>query len=148
MLTVIDVVRALSALLTEHFPNYNITDKEQVEGFDRPGFIIDIESVNTTLETSNIFTETANLDVFFFAENIYTGFLDLLKIKEKLQFLLTKPLSVDLGCHVTFDNINMNLSNEDKCLSISLTTSMYQQIDEYDEHDEMQSLDLDFSNKN
>lgn len=130
MLTVIDIIRALTGLLEEHFPNYPINDKDEQEGFDRPCYFLDVDRVQTTYETATYFREEADLELAFFAEEIYSGFLDLLKMKAELQVLLTRPLKVADGCHVLFAVDQMTLSNTDKVLLVSLSTQMVQEIAE------------------
>lgn len=130
MLTVIDVIRALSELIEENFPNYPINDRDESEGFSRPSYIIDVNDVKTTYETATFFREEISLELAFFAEEIFTGFLELLEVKSQLQLLLSQPLEVVGGCHIVFQVEQITLSNADKVLFIALSTEMIQEIEE------------------
>lgn len=144
MLTVIDIIRALTEMLEEHFPNYPINDKDEQEGFDRPCYFLDVDRVQTTYETATYFREEVDLELAFFAEEIYSGFLELLKMKAELQVLLTRPLKVADGCHVLFTVDQMTLSNADKVLFVGLSTQMVQEIAE--DNDDLPTIeDIDFT---
>lgn len=130
MLTVIDIIRALSELIEANFPNYPVNDKDETEGFPRPCYFLDVDNVRTTYETATFFREEVEIELSFFAEEIYAGFLDLLKIKSDLQMLLSQPLKIADGCHVLFSIEKMTLSNADKVLLISMSTDMIQEIEE------------------
>lgn len=128
MITVIDIIRALTERLEKEFPNYPVTTRDLTEGFDRPSYYIDVEEVRSGQLTSDYVREAADLIIYYFAEDIYKGFLDLLNVKAKLQEILDEPLKVEVGCHAVFSNVNITISNTDKALICTCSTEIIQEV--------------------
>ena len=84
MLSVIDIIRALSSCIESNFPDYPVVDRDLEEGFPRPCYFIDINSVVSESLTHKLVKDTADIEIDFLAEDIYKGFLNLLDVKNKL----------------------------------------------------------------
>lgn len=137
MLSVIDVIKALTLLIETNFPNYPVNDRDQDEGFPRPSYFIDIGEIRGSNQTPEYVKEESDLMIFFFAEDRYQGFIDLIDVKNKLLELLAHPLPlVDENdktvAHVTFDEsqekrVNVTINKADKNLLCTLTSVLIQE---------------------
>ena len=52
MLSVIDIIRALSLLIEEKFPDFPVVDRDLTEGFPRPCYFIDVEGLVTEFQST------------------------------------------------------------------------------------------------
>lgn len=132
MLSVIDIIRSLTVLLRENF-QYPTVDYDVEEGFPRPCYFIDVDSVTGSNITSRYVQEESQLTVYFFEEDNYKGFLKLLQMKDSLLELFAKPLEVEkdsLLAHVLFDDVSVDVSKVDKVLSCTMSTVLIQERDE------------------
>lgn len=137
MLSVIDIIRSLSILIGEHFPRYPVNDRDTVEEFPRPSYFIDIDDIVGEMATNGYTKETCKLEIYFFCEDVYKGFLELLDMKNELLKVLSKPLKVTsedetLTAHVVFDNLTVTISKVDKALKVECTSELIQPINELD----------------
>ena len=96
MLSVIDIIRALSLLIEEKFPDFPVVDRDLTEGFPRPCYFIDVEGLVTENLTNRLIKETADIEISFFAEDIYEGFLRLLEVNSELVAALTFSMTTEL----------------------------------------------------
>ena len=131
MLSVIDVIKALTLLVESNFPSYPVNDRDLVEGFNRPSYFIDVDEVRGENVTSDFVKETADLSLFFFEEDIYSGFLKLLEMKNELLELLGKPLALtdengNVVAHVVFNDVSVTISKADKALTCVMTSELIQ----------------------
>ena len=131
MLSVINVIKALTLLVESKFPNYPVNDRDLTEGFDRPSYFIDIDEVRGENVTSELVKETADISLYFFEEDIYSGFLKLLDMKNDLLELLNNPLALtdDEGkiiAHVVFNDVSVTISKADKALTCVMTSELIQ----------------------
>lgn len=132
MLSVIDVIKALTLLVESEFPSYPVTDMDVTEGFPRPSYFIGIDEVRGENVTSHYVRETADLSLYFIEENIYQGFLKLLEMKNRLLELLNEPLPLrdDDGyvlCHVVFNDVSVTVNQDDKSLICTMTSELIQE---------------------
>lgn len=139
MLSVIDVIKALTILVESNFPNYPVNDRDVTEGFERPSYFIDIEEVKTENVTAQHVKETAELVLVFFEQDIYKGFLNLLDMKNELIELLNRPLELTdengkTVAHVVFNDVSMTVSNADKALTCTMSSELIQKRADEDEH--------------
>lgn len=147
MISVINIIKVLTETIEKEFPGYPVNDRDVEENFPRPSSFIDIETVTGDNVTPEYVRETSHLVIYFFAEDNYRGFLELLKIKDKLLEILNFPLEIkdgsgDVLAHVTFDEANVNIEKADKALSCGMTSVLIQQRDEDDSTPMMEELDV------
>lgn len=147
MISVINIIKVLTETIEKEFPGYPVNDRDVEENFPRPSSFIDIETVTGDNVTPEYVRETSHLVIYFFAEDNYRGFLELLKIKDKLLEILNFPLEIkdgsgDVLAHVTFDEVNVNIEKADKALSCGMTSVLIQQRDEDDSTPMMEKLDV------
>ena len=135
MLSVIDIIRALSSCIESNFPDYPVVDRDLEEGFPRPCYFIDINSVVSESLTHKLVKDTADIEIDFLAEDIYKGFLNLLDVKNKLVKLFSEPLALtDEGgnviAHVVFNHVRTEVIKVDKALICNLSTELVQEIED------------------
>lgn len=135
MLSVIDIIRALSSCIESNFPDYPVVDRDLEEGFPRPCYFIDINSVVSESLTHKLVKDTADIEIDFLAEDIYKGFLNLLDVKNKLVKLFSEPLALtDEGgnviAHVVFNDVRTEVIKADKALICNLSTELVQEIED------------------
>ena len=135
MLSVIDITRALSSCIESNFPDYPVVDRDLEEGFPRPCYFIDINSVVSESLTHKLVKDTADIEIDFLAEDIYKGFLNLLDVKNKLVKLFSEPLALtDEGgnviAHVVFNDVRTEVIKADKALICNLSTELVQEIED------------------
>lgn len=135
MLSVIDIIRALSSCIESNFPDFPVVDRDLEEGFPRPCYFIDINSVVSESLTHKLVKDTADIEIDFLAEDIYKGFLNLLDVKNKLVKLFSDPLALtDEGgnviAHVVFNDVRTEVIKADKALICNLSTELVQEIED------------------
>lgn len=154
MLSVIDVIKALSILIEYRFPSYPVMDMDATEGFPRPSYFIDIDEVRGENVTSHYVRETADLSLYFLEENVYQGFLKLLEMKNELLELLNEPLPLrdDNGnvlCHVVFNNLDVTVNKDDKSLVCTMTSELIQErVDREADLPYIEDLETNFGTNN
>lgn len=132
MLSVIDIIRALTLLVESRFPSYPVVDMDVTEGFPRPSYFIGIDEVRGENVTSHYVRETADLSLYFLEEDVYSGFLKLLEMKNALLELLNEPLPLtdeqgNVLCHVVFNNVDVTVNKDDKSLICTMTSELIQE---------------------
>lgn len=137
MLTIIDIIRSLSLLIGEHFPDYPVNDRDMVEEFPRPSYFIDVGDITTELATNGFTSEKADIEIYFYCADIYQGFLQLLDMKNELFQLLSKPLKItsedgEMVAHVVLNNLKITISKADKALRVDCESELIQAIPELD----------------
>lgn len=139
--SVIDVIRALSNLIEKEYPNYPIVDYDVDEDYPRPCYFIETESVKTQLVAVDYIEELSDLQIVFFAEDRYEGFLDLLEMKNHLTQLFNEPLELDNGYFVSLLETTSELFKGDKVLEFSFQVSIVNQIERNETDYLMEELD-------
>lgn len=143
MLSVIDVIRGLSELISEKYPNYPIVDMDVDEDYPRPSYFIDVEDVNTSWVASDYIKESSNIQIVFFAENRYEGFLDLLDMKNNLTVLFDEPLHISdetSEYYVSLLTTNSDLYKQDKVLTFNIQSDLIQKVERVDNNPYMEEL--------
>lgn len=131
ILSVIDVIRALTIIIEDAYPNYQVIDMDIEEDFPRPCYFIDVDNVSTEWQASEYLKESSNLKIVFFAENRYDGFLDLLDMKNALTKLFNNPIKVDNGEQkqvISLLETTSELYKADKVLEFSITVDLIQRV--------------------
>ena len=148
MLSVIDIIRGLSDLISKNYPNYPICDMYIEEDYPRPSYFIDVEDVQTNWEASDYLRESSNIKIVFFAENRYEGFLDLLDMKNNLTILFNDPLLVSDGktdYYVSLLNTNSELYKSDKVLTFDITADLIQKVERVENNPNMEELSVNIT---
>ena len=139
--SVIDVIRALSNLIEKEYPNYPIVDYDVDEDYPRPCYFIETESVKTQWVAVDYLEELSDLQIVFFAEDRYDGFLELLEMKNHLTQLFNEPLELDNGYFVSLLETTSELFKGDKVLEFSFQVSIVNQIERNETDYLMEELD-------
>lgn len=132
MLSIIDVIRALSELIETKYPAYPVIDMDITEAYPRPGYFIEVEDVETNWVANDYIRESSNLKIIFFAAERYEGFLDLLDMKNNLTVLFDDPLYVTDGkteYYVSLLNTTSDLYKTDKVLEFALRADLIQKVE-------------------
>lgn len=148
MLTVIDVIRSLSELIKTNYPNYKVIDYDVDEGFEKPAFFIEPEDVQTSWVASDYIKESSTLNIVFFAENRYEGFLDLLDMKNNLTLLFDDPLYITDGkteyyCQML--TTDSDLYKQDKVLTFNIQADLIQKVERKEVKPYMENLETNIN---
>lgn len=145
ILSVIDVIRGLTELISEKYPNYPVCDMDIDENYPRPSYFIDVEDVQTEWIATDYLKESSNIKIVFFAENRYEGFLELLDMKNNLTVMFDDPLYVTDGkteYYVSLLTTNSDLYKQDKVLTFNIEVDLIQKVERVDNHPYMENLDV------
>lgn len=148
MLSVIDVIRGLTELISENYPNYPVCDINIDEDYPRPSYFIDVEDVNTSWVASDYIKESSNIQIVFFAENRYEGFLDLLDMKNNLTVLFDEPLYISdetSEYYVSLLTTNSDLYKQDKALTFNIQADLIQKVERVDNSPYMEELNCNIN---
>lgn len=148
MLSVIDVIRGLTELISEKYPNYPVCDMDIDEDYPRPSYFIDVEDVNTSWVASDYLKESSNIQIVFFAENRYEGFLDLLDMKNNLTVLFDEPLYISdetSEYYVSLLTTNSDLYKQDKVLTFNIQAELIQKVERVDNSPYMEELECNIN---
>lgn len=148
MLSVIDVIRGLTELISEKYPNYPVCDMDIDENYRRPSYFIDVEDVNTSWVATDYIKESSNVQIVFFAENRYEGFLDLLDMKNNLTVLFDEPLYISdetSEYYVSLLTTNSDLYKQDKVLTFNIQAELIQKIERVDNSPYMEQLNCNIN---
>lgn len=143
MLSVIDIIRGLTELISEKYPNYPVCDMDIDEDYPRPSYFIDVEDVNTSWVATDYIKESSNIQIVFFAENRYEGFLDLLDMKNNLTVLFDEPLHINdetSEYYVSLLTTNSDLYKQDKVLTFNVQADLIQKVERVDNNPYMEEL--------
>lgn len=144
MLSVIDVIRGLTELISEKYPNYPVCDMDIDEDYPRPSYFIDVEDVITSWVATDYIKESSNIQIVFFAENRYEGFLDLLDMKNNLTVLFDEPLYISdetSEYYVSLLTTNSDLYKQDKVLTFNIQAELIQKVERIDNSPYMEELE-------
>lgn len=143
MLSVIDVIRGLTELISKNYPKYPVCDMDIDENYPRPSYFIDVEDVNTSWVATDYIKESSNIQIVFFAENRYEGFLDLLDMKNNLTVLFDEPLFISdetSEYYVSLLTTNSDLYKQDKVLTFNVQADLIQKVERVDNSPYMEEL--------
>lgn len=145
ILSVIDIIRALSELIESKYPNYPVVDMDIDEDYPRPSYFIDVEDVNTSWVATDYIKESSNLKIVFFAENRYEGFLNLLDMKNNLTMLFDDPIRVSdekNEYYVKMLTTASDLYKQDKVLTFNIQADLIQKVERNESQPYMEHLDV------
>lgn len=129
MTSVIDIIRALSNLIEKEYPDYPIVDYDVDEDYPRPSYFINVENVQTSWVATDYLQETSDLEITFFAEDRYDGFLELLDMKNNLTALFNEPLLLDNGYYVSLLETTSEIFKTDKVLTFSFSAVIVNKVE-------------------
>lgn len=128
-------------MIEKEYPNYPIVDMDIDEDYPRPSYFIEVESVKSQWVAVDYLEELSDLQIVFFAENRYEGFLELLEMKNHLTQLFNEPLELDNGYYVSLLETTSELFKGDKVLEFSFQVSVVNQIEREETEYYMEELD-------
>lgn len=140
MKSVIDVIASLSNLIQDTYPEYKLIDYDVDEGFDKPAFFVSVENVSTSFIATDYIQESSDLEITFFAEDRYEGFLNLLDMKNNLMQLFTEPLEIADNFYVTLLDTTSEIYKADKVLTFSFTANIVNKVERNETDDYMENL--------
>lgn len=143
MLSVIDIIRALSELIEAKYPNYPVVDMDITEDYPRPSYFIDVDDIETSWVANDYIKESSNLKIIFFAAERYEGFLELLDMKNNLTVLFDDPLYVTNGqdeYYVSLLNTASDIYKADKVLEFTLRADLIQKVERQETEPYMEEL--------
>ncbi len=101
-------------------------------------------NVNTNWIASDYLKESSNIQIVFFAENRYEGFLDLLDMKNNLTVLFDEPLYISdetSEYYVSLLTTNSDLYKQDKVLTFNIQADLIQKVERVDNSPYMEELE-------
>ena len=148
MLSVIDVIKSLTELINDNYPQFKIIDYDVDEGFNKPAFFIEPEDINTSWVASDYIKESSNLKIVFFAEDRYSGFLELLDMKNNLTVLFDDPLYITDGkteyyCQML--TTDSDLYKQDKVLTFNIQADLIQKVERKETKPYMENLETNIN---
>jgi hypothetical protein len=141
METIIESIKAITETVEAAFPNANIMNKDRKKGYERPCIYIDVEGGSDDL-SEDFIQQTHNIAVYYFADSINKGFLELLKIRNQFTNLLRKRINVDGDFFIHAENINYDISSLDMALKVTFDITTAQIPDDTDESEYIENLNL------
>lgn len=148
MLSVIDIIRALSELIETKYPNYPVVDMDITEDYPRPSYFIDADDIETSWVANDYIKESSNLKIIFFAAERYEGFLELLDMKNNLTVLFDDPLYVTNGkeeYYVSLLNTASDIYKTDKVLEFTLRADLIQKVERKETEPYMEELNVNIT---
>lgn len=143
MLSVIDIIRALSELIENKYPDYPVVDMDVTENYPRPSYFIEVDDIETSWVANDYIKESSNLKIVFFAAERYEGFLELLDMKNNLTLLFDDPLYVNNGkseYYVSLLNTASDIYKTDKVLEFTLRADLIQKVERKETEPYMEEL--------
>ncbi len=143
LLSVIDIIKSLSDLITTNYSDYKLIDYDVSEGFEKPAFFIEVEDIETNWVANDYIKESSNLKIVFFAAERYEGFLELLDMKNNLTVMFDDPLYVSDGkseYYVSLLNTASDIYKTDKVLEFTLHADLIQKVDRKEVEPYMEEL--------
>lgn len=136
----IDVIRALSDLIQDKYPEFKLIDYDIEEGFEKPCFFIEPENIVTTWVATDYIQESSDLKIVFFAEDRYGELLTLLDMKNNLTMLFNEPLQITDTFFVMLLETQSELFKNDKVLTFSFTANIVNKVERNETDDYMENL--------
>lgn len=129
MVTIIEIIKAVTETLETAFPNIEVMNKDISKNYPRPCLYIDVDSGSDST-VGALLEQTHGISVFYFAENMEKGFLDLLKVRNSFSAILHEPINVTEDFYVYPDNIVYDISRLDMALKVSFDVQTIQEEEE------------------
>lgn len=134
-MNVVDVIRVISMALEDKYPNMPVQDRDIDDTSDRPCIIIDVSDISSELEAVGYIKDSFDLEIYVYVEDLNTGFLQLLDLKNELLLWLSNTIQVeDLG-YVTPSNVTAEISKVDKALRVTFGIEIFTNFNNDDTSD-------------
>lgn len=141
METIIDSIKAITTTLQTAFPDAQVMNKDVEKGYIRPCMYIDVEG-GSDEPAGGYIQQTHNIAVYYFAKNINTGFLELLKVRNQFTDLLKNRINVADDFFIYAENIHYDISSLDMVLKVTFDITTVQDPDGTDENEYIENLDI------
>lgn len=144
MLTVIDLIRKLSIDIQEKYPKYKLQDRDINDTLDRPCSFIDLGSITCNMQANGYIRDDTEVELYFFCEDLETGFLELLDIKNEVMPYLSDGFIIDNDdgeeYFVLPSDLQAELFKADKALKITFNAELIQGIGDKSTEPNMEEL--------
>lgn len=140
MITIIDIIKAVTETMETAFPDVEVMNKDISKGYPRPCLYIDVEGGSDST-VGAMMEQTHTLSVYYFAESIEKGFLDLLKVRNEFTTILDGRINVIEDFYIYPDNITYDISRLDMALKVSFDVQTVQDREESEE-DYVEELEI------
>lgn len=149
LVTPAEVIARFTRVLQGAFPDVPVQNTDINEGFQRPCFFLDLESVVTD-RIGTYYEDVLSFRLYYFAADTYKGYLDLLKKRDTIINLLQDTTRLDpdeesdkYGFVIQADDtIQSSINQNDKVLQISFTVDLVQDDDRLPDADLIDTLEF------
>ncbi|MBO5606098.1 MAG: hypothetical protein J5915_12040 [Acidaminococcaceae bacterium] len=132
----VDIIRTLTKKLKARFPDVDVNDRDQKEGFERPSFFIDWLTTKSG-KAGEFDADDCFFEIVYYAPERYNGFLDLLQVKKKLRKALSGRIALEPGEELQdtehfileCEDLEFTCNKEDMALIADFLIKMVQQQD-------------------
>jgi hypothetical protein len=114
-----DVIKALTLILNAKYPVSKVSNKE-IKSPERPCFKIKFITGKKNRIAESYNQKTVSLDIIYFAESRYDGYLDLLDKQDELESLFDNPLKVS-DKYIDIQEVETNVNEDDYILNTLIT---------------------------
>lgn len=142
MITVIECIKAVTELMEINFGSAEMMNKDVEKGYKRPCIYIDVENSQDEMAANGLLQQTHGFAVYYFAESINKGFLELLKMRNKFTDILRGRIMVAEDFYICPDNIIYDISGIDMALKVTFEVMTVQEIDDIDENEYIETLEV------
>lgn len=124
MITVIDTIRAVSALVEDLFGEPPTT-KDVTEGFTRPCTYVQPTLLDTAVE-GGLRHDSFTVEIIRFAQRSRKGYLELLAYQEQLTEALENPIPVEEEFLLYPEDVSFSLRREEMTLVATFSVENFQ----------------------
>lgn len=131
MVTIIEIIKAVTTTLEAVFPDVEVVIMDISKGYPRACLYVDVDSGSDST-VGGYLEQTHTLTIYYFAEEIEKGFLDLLKARNKFSEMLGEPINVVDDFYIQPNNIAYEMNHLDMALKVSFDVQTVQVPEEID----------------
>lgn len=125
--TLSHVIKALTVAVRDCL-GVEENDRDIEEGYTRPSFFIEVQDIQDSELTDEYTWEDYTMDIYYFAPERETGYIDLLHARENLSKLLRDEIVTDTGTGFSCNDVEHRLEKRDKTLITTFTLTIVQKI--------------------
>lgn len=126
MVTIIEMIKAISTALESTFPNVEVINMDIDKEYPRPCIYITVES-GSDGTVAGLLEQTHTLGVYYFAASIEKGFLELLKARNTLSEMLRQPMNVSEDFYIQPQNVAYEINRADMALKVHFDVQTVQE---------------------
>ncbi len=138
MITIIDTIRAVSALV-EHLFGEPPTTKDITEGFTRPCTYVQPTILDTAVE-GGLRHDSFTVEIIRFAQRTRKGYLELLEYQAKLTEALEHPIPVEESFVLYPEEVDFELRRDEMILITFFSVENFQLLPDADADAETMEL--------